>query len=98
VPVQAQSRLRGFDVVRKTEPVAKPVAESARAPLIVSGRVTDDTGVSRLFINGHEVPVEPDGQFSTQVALGVGEHTVRIRATDTYNNVSDIAFTVVVGN
>lgn len=83
---QARPLLRGFSVVRKAD------------PLTVSGRVTDDTGVAQLLVNGREVLVESGGQFSTQVPLVSGENTLHIRAIDTYNNVSDITFTIAVGN
>jgi hypothetical protein len=83
---QVQSRLRGFDVVRKAE------------PMTVSGRVTDDTGVAYLSVNGREVQVESSGQFSVELPLVSGENTLHIRAIDTYNNESDLTFTIVVGN
>jgi hypothetical protein len=83
---KVRSRLRGFDVVRKAEPIT------------VSGRVTDDTGVAHLSVNGHEVQVESGGQFSAQLPLVSGENTLHIRATDTYNNAVDITFTIVVDN
>ena len=84
--LKARSRMRGFGVVRKAEPIT------------MSGRVTDDTEVAQLLVNGREVQVESSGQFSTLLPLVSGENRLHIRATDTYNNVSDITFTIVVGN
>jgi hypothetical protein len=84
-PVE-RPRWRGFDVVRKAEPIT------------VSGRVTDDTGVAHLSVNGHEVQVESGGQFSVQLPVVLGENTLHIRALDTYNNALDITFAIVVDN
>jgi hypothetical protein len=60
--------------------------------------VTDDTEVAHLSVNGHEVQVESDGQFSVQLPLVSGENTLHIRAIDTDNNTLDITFPIVVDN
>lgn len=86
VSPEVRPRWRGFDVVRKAEPIT------------VSGRVTDDTEVAHLSVNGHEVRVESDGQFSVQLPLVSGDNTLHIRAIDTDNNTLDITFPIVVDN
>ena len=75
---------RGFDVVRKPK------------QLMVHGRVTDTSGIVELLVNGRRAQVNSqNGEFRVVVPLAAGEKTIRIRATDTRNNVADLTFVIV---
>jgi parallel beta-helix repeat protein len=54
----------------------------------VAGRVNDITG--RTLVNGAEVPVAPDGTFSTQVPIDEGINTVKVESSDAVWNTATL--------
>ncbi|MGE0076561.1 MAG: caspase family protein [Bacteroidales bacterium] len=60
----------------------------------VNGRVTDESGIYELLVNGMETSVNKTGEFQQFVRLAIGDNTVDISATDTKNNTSHFQFYV----
>ena len=56
-----------------------------QATLNVSGTATDPAGIKSVTVNGTAVTVNPDGTFSTALALTIGSNTITVVATDTNN-------------
>ncbi len=63
--------------------------DTADGPVIVRGRVTDNIGFGKLFIDGLEVAVAADGRFSHQVSSRWGLNVLKIRAADRAENVAE---------
>ena len=60
--------------------------------VLVRGTVSDNVGVARLEYaadGGLWTTVEPRARWETSVDLAKGQHSVRVRATDTSGNVSE---------
>jgi len=49
--------------------------------VVVEGKVTDDTGVKELLINGQDVPIS-EGSFKNVLPLNEGENVIEIEAID----------------
>lgn len=62
--------------------------------LIVKGKVNDESSIYEVFINGAEASLSEDGDFWAKIKLGIGENTIKIRAADIYNNVTERSFVV----
>lgn len=77
--------------VDTTAPVVK-VADGidgktfAAAKLALTGKVTDNVGVTQLFVGMNKVDVLPDGSFMTNVMLAEGENTIDVVAYDAAGN------------
>lgn len=54
----------------------------------VSGRVTDSNGVSKLILNGDEVQLDNDGNFTISVQLDEGANTLLFEAIDIADNLT----------
>ena len=62
-------------------------------PTLISGTVTDPSGVAEVKVNGRGAQVTRD-RFEATVTLVEGENRISVTAIDTRGNVSDMAFTV----
>ena len=71
------SNQRGF------QPIINPLTES----ILVSGKVTDPSGVAEVKVNGIGTEVRED-KFETTVSLTTGNNLIRVTATDTWGNQS----------
>lgn len=60
--------------------------------IIVRGKVSDDSGIYELVINGVEAAIDQAGNFQQAVKLAIGDNTISIRATDTQDNSSFYTF------
>ncbi|MHC1678915.1 MAG: stalk domain-containing protein [Candidatus Cryosericum sp.] len=58
----------------------------AAAKLALTGKVTDNVGVTQLFVGMNKVDVLPDGSFMTTVMLAEGENSIAIVAYDASGN------------
>ncbi|HWQ21781.1 MAG TPA: stalk domain-containing protein, partial [Clostridia bacterium] len=54
--------------------------------LALTGKVTDNVGVSQLYVGFNKVDVLPDGSFMTNVKLAAGENTITVVAYDAAGN------------
>ncbi|MEM3473546.1 MAG: stalk domain-containing protein [archaeon] len=61
----------------------------------ISGSVTDNIGVTSLFIGSTKVSFAPDGTFAVNVELSEGENLIEVRAFDAAGNMSVRRITVV---
>jgi len=57
--------------------------------LIITGIVTDSSGVSKFSINNTDVTLNASGRFNHTVILTLGENKFTFKATDTNNNNSE---------
>ncbi len=62
---------------------------------IVSGNVTDLSGVYEVLINGRDAVISADGKFSGEVLLRVGENNITVRATDLESNYVAQSFVII---
>ena len=58
----------------------------------MQGSVTDDSGVAEVRVDGKEVSVSQNGDFTASVPLFEGENEIRVTATDTYGNMETNRF------
>jgi len=58
----------------------------AAAKLALTGKVTDNVGVTQLFVGMNKVDVLPDGSFMTYVMLAEGENSIAVVAYDAAGN------------
>jgi hypothetical protein len=63
--------------------------------VVVEGKVTDDTGVKELLINGQDVPIS-EGSFKNVLPLNEGENVIEIEAIDVFDNKKDVTLKVYV--
>jgi hypothetical protein len=56
------------------------------ATLNLTGKVTDNVGVTQLFVGFNKVDVLPDGSFITALKLVAGENTITVVAYDAAGN------------
>jgi len=91
------------DVV-KTDPDAPTLVigfppgyyETTEDCVVVSGTVTDESGVESLTINGTAVTVNPDGSYQLEVCgLQMGENVIELVASDIYANTITIQRIVI---
>ena len=61
---------------------------------IVQGRVSDDSGTTKVKINNTEVYVSTDGVFVATIPLSYGETEIRVTASDSHGNMEANRFTV----
>jgi len=52
----------------------------------IKGTVTDNTGVTSLYIGSQKIDFAPDGSFSATVELAEGENTIKVFAFDIAGN------------
>lgn len=62
--------------------------------LTISGKVTDESGIKYLKINGVNVSVGSDGSFTYTLTLSLGDNTISFEAEDTRGNKVTKTFTV----
>ena len=62
--------------------------------LTLSGKVTDNVGVTMLYVGFNRVDILPDGSFSTGVKLATGDNAIKIVAYDAAGNKGEATVTV----
>ena len=82
IAVYNPSVSRGLKIVEKNKTIS------------VTGKVTDESGIYEVIINGTEVQVDADGNFNSNVPLAIGDNKLQISATDVKMNKSNYQFTV----
>jgi len=85
--------------VDKTAPtltVTAPADKSTvnTATVKVTGKATDNVGVTLVAVNDVPVTLLPDGTFATTVTLAEGENTIVVKAFDAAGNVATQTLTV----
>lgn len=73
---------RGFAVVDESE------------TLTIKGKVSDDSGIDNVLINGNPATLQLDGRFEGVVALDANETVVTLSATDLRGNTTEQKFVV----
>ncbi len=63
--------------------------------ITVSGKVTDDSGIHELLVNGQSSQIGLDGNFSIEMKLVLGENQINCKAIDTKDNMSELVFNVM---
>ena len=63
--------------------------------IFVRGRVTDDSGVGTVLVNGSRARVAEDGSFAKKVRLALGTNQLTVQAEDIHGNISERTFTMV---
>ncbi len=53
----------------------------------VFGKVTDESSVTAVYVNGVKVDLLPDGTFMTSVTLDEGSNRIRVIAVDEFGNI-----------
>ncbi len=69
-------------------------ASQAAEQVAVGGTATDPSGIVAVTVNGAALPVTATGGFSTTVAVGVGAHTITVRALDGAGNATTVTRSV----
>lgn len=64
-------------------------ARFTNSSVIITGIVTDSSGVSKFSINNADVTLNASGRFNHTVTLTLGENKFTFKATDTKNNDSE---------
>ncbi|MDA8083071.1 MAG: discoidin domain-containing protein [Nitrospiraceae bacterium] len=62
--------------------------------LNISGRTTDNVGITRLAVNGTETPVAPDSTFSHAIILQDGPNEITVTAADPAGNKTVVTRTI----
>lgn len=70
----------------------KTIEKSKQTTII--GKATDDNGIYEVLINGQEVIVDAQGNFTKTVLLAVGDNTFAVTATDTKQNTAIETFVI----
>ena len=60
----------------------------------IRGKVTDESDIYEVLVNGQEATVDQDGTFRIEVNLAMGENRIRIKATDMKDNFAEETFTL----
>lgn len=68
--------------------------ESQTKELQVIGRVTDESGIFEVTVNGMPAAVGVDGSFSSKVRLAYGDNNFTVAAEDIHANRSERSFTI----
>ena len=71
----------------------QPLINSSTESILVSGKVTDPSGVAEVKVNGIGIEVT-ENKFETTVSLTTGNNLIRVTATDTWGNQSVEEITV----
>ncbi|MEA3314059.1 MAG: stalk domain-containing protein [Caldisericota bacterium] len=65
-------------------------------PILLKGKVLDNTSVESLQINGQAVNFDTEGNFSIDYHLEDGENEIQISCTDTAGNLTEDSFVVTL--
>lgn len=60
----------------------------------IEGKVTDESGVFRLTVNGANTPLDEAGNFISLQSLNPGINEIKVIATDTQENTAEFSFMV----
>jgi hypothetical protein len=63
--------------------------------VMVTGQVTDDSGVTFVAVNGVKVDLDESGSFTYDALLKVGENTIIVTAMDVHGNARTERFPIV---
>ena len=66
----------------------------AQSRVTIIGRVTDDSGVAEVAVNGKKAELGADGTFTAEVFLRYGETPIHVTAVDMYGNVGEETLTI----
>jgi len=67
---------------------------SKESRILVKGRVTDESDINEIVVNGINIENIEKGYFAVRVPLKTGENRIYIRATDFANNLAEKTFTI----
>ena len=94
---KTETRTVALDTTPPTVSLTTPIDGSytGTANFIVTGSVSDSSGIKSLTINGAVVTLNGDGSFRTVAVLMDGGNTVTVIATDNANNQKTVIRTVL---
>ncbi len=75
---------------RSLNPVTNDVKK-----ITISGKVTDQSGIYEVLVNGNDASITSEGDFHADAYLSVGDNNIIIRATDIHQNTQVREFTIV---
>jgi hypothetical protein len=61
----------------------------------IEGKVTDESGIYQVLINGNDAMINSTGEFRGMAFLKVGENKILVQATDIHQNTGEREFTIV---
>ncbi|MDI6860537.1 MAG: stalk domain-containing protein [Caldisericia bacterium] len=62
-------------------------SETQKTKIEVIGKVSDESSVTAVYVNGMRVDLLPDGTFMTYVTLDEGTNRIRVIAVDEFGNI-----------
>ncbi len=81
-------------IVIHEPPLTRGFSVVGSEKITVRGKVTDESDIYELLVNGQEATVDQDGTFRIEVNLAMGENRIRIKATDMKDNFTEETFTL----
>jgi hypothetical protein len=83
-------------IIISSPDVSRGIKVAAKGKRIsVKGRAIDKSGIYEVNVNNVEARLTEGGYFTSDILLAVGENKIRVKATDTKNNVSEKVFTII---
>ncbi len=89
-PVLVDTTPPNIVILAPTGSIVPPDTEK----LTIRGRVTDDSSIGEVKVNGNEIWVSAEGRFDAPVQLTGGENEIRVTVTDLHGNMGTKRFTV----
>jgi hypothetical protein len=63
--------------------------------ITIRGKVSDDSGVATVLVNGSKAGVRNDGSFGRKVRLAFGTNNIKVQAEDVHGNLAERTFSVI---
>ena len=57
-----------------------------KGEVVIKGRVTDESNISEIRVNGTKTSLGRDGKFTAPVSLNIGRNLITVTAKDVYDN------------
>ncbi len=80
--------ITSHDISRGFKPVLK------QKEVLISGKVSDQSGIFEVLVNEHEAYIDSEGNFSVSVPMAIGENLITVEATDIKKNRAVVEFSV----
>ncbi|WKN44413.1 caspase family protein [Tunicatimonas pelagia] len=94
-PISAAASAGDNPIIVITEPtLTRGFKQIAVQNIRIVGRATDQDGIKEVLINGQPAWLRPDGQFSLEAPLRLGDNKFDIVATDRFQQSSTSTFSI----
>ncbi len=80
--------ITSHDTTRGFKPVYK------QKEIVVTGKVTDQSGIFEVLVNEQEAYIDSEGNFSVSIPMTIGENLITVEATDIKRNRAVLEFSV----